>query len=56
MDDRLMYKELDCYKDADETLLRKIGKNDYYDLSSLRSETMKDEFQRYIRYRGTRYP
>ena len=36
-----------------ETLLRKIGKNDYFDLSLLGTETMKEEFRRYIRYRGT---
>lgn len=53
MDDRLMYSELGCYKDANETLLRKIGKNDYYDLSPLRSETMKDEFRRFISHRGS---
>lgn len=53
MDDRLMYSELGCYKDADEALLQTIGKNGYYDLSPLRSETMKDEFRRYIRHRGS---
>lgn len=53
MEDRFYYRELECYERADETLLRKIGKNDYFDLSLLGTETMKEEFRRYIRYRGT---
>lgn len=53
MDDRLLYSELDCYKNADEALIRRIGKNGYFDLSPLRSETMKDEFRRFISHRGS---
>ena len=53
MEDRFYYRELECYERADEALLRKIGKNDYFDLSLLGTETMKEEFRRYIRYRGT---
>ena len=53
MEDRFYYRELECYERAGETLLRAIGKNDYYDLSLLGTETMKEEFRRYIRYRGT---
>lgn len=52
MEDRFYYRELECYKRADETLLRKIGKNDYFDLSLLPTATMKKEFRRYIQYRG----
>lgn len=53
MDDRIYYQELECYKNADEATRRMIVKADYYDLSLLPTETMKDEFQCYIRYRGT---
>lgn len=53
MEDRLYYRELECYEKAEETLRRKIGKNNYFDLSLLGTETMKEEFRRYIRYRGT---
>ena len=53
MEDRFYYRELECYEKAGEDLLRVIGKNDYFDLSLLGTETMKEEFRRYIRYRGT---
>ena len=53
MEDRFYYRELECYEKAGEALLRVIGKNDYFDLSLLGTETMKEEFRRYIRYRGT---
>ena len=53
MEDRLYYRELECYKDASEKTLREIGKKDYYDLSALPSDTMKNEFRQYIRQRGS---
>lgn len=52
MDDRFYYRELACYENADEKTIREIGKMDYYDLSQLPAETMKDEFRRYFRCRG----
>lgn len=53
MEDRFYYRELECCRKAEGTLPKEIGQSDYYDLSPLRSETMKEEFRRYIRYRGT---
>lgn len=53
MEDRLYYRELECYKDAPQKLLRIIGKNDYYDLSALPTAAMRDEFRKYIRQRGS---
>lgn len=53
MDDRFYYRELACYENADEKTIREIGKMDYYDLSQLPAKTMKDEFCRYFRYRGS---
>nr|WP_304059764.1 hypothetical protein [Enterocloster clostridioformis] len=53
MEDRLYYRELECYKDAPQELLRIIGKNDYYNLSALPTAAMRDEFRKYIRQRGS---
>lgn len=53
MEDRLYYRELECYEKAEETLRQKIGENNCFDLSLLGTETMKEEFRRYIWYRGT---
>ena len=53
MEDRLYYRELECYKDADGVLLRKCGNADYLDLSLLPTKKMKEEVSRYFRYRGT---
>lgn len=52
MDDKLYYRELECYGKAPEALLKAIGKKDYYDLSQLPSETMKCEFAQYLRKRS----
>ena len=52
MEDRLYYRELECYKNAPQDLRRVIGKNDYYDLSVLPSAAMKDEFRKFIRQKG----
>lgn len=52
MEDRVYYRELECYEKAEEALRGKIGRNGYFDLSLLPTETMKEEFRRYIRYRG----
>ena len=48
MENKLYYKELKCYEDADEAVIRKIGKMDFYDLALLPSQTMREEFQRYL--------
>lgn len=53
MEDRVYYQELECYVKAEETLIREIGQSDHYDLSLLRTDVMKEEFRRYIQYRGT---
>lgn len=53
MEDRVYYRELECYEKAEETLIREIGQSDHYDLSLLRTDVMKEEFRRYIQYRGT---
>lgn len=52
MEDRVYYRELECYEKAEEALRGKIGRNGYFDLSLLPTETMKEEFRRYIWYRG----
>lgn len=52
MDDKLYYRELACYEDAEENVLRMIGKMDFYDLSLLPGETMREEFRRYLYSRG----
>lgn len=54
MEDKLFYCELACYKDANEALLRMIGKADYFDLSLLPSKIMQEEMKRYFLYRGTK--
>lgn len=53
MENRLYYRELKCYPNADESLLREIGKKDYIDLTLLPGKKMKEEFRAYILYRGT---
>ena len=53
MEDRLYYHELECYRDADDALLRECGNADYLDLSLLPTETMREEVRRYFRDRGT---
>lgn len=53
MEDKIYYRDLECYADAEEATLRMIGKMDFYDLSQLPAETMKEEFRRYIRYKGS---
>lgn len=52
MDNNLYYRELECYEKTSQSVIRMVGKKDFYDLSQLPSETMKDEFRRYIRERG----
>lgn len=52
MEDKLYYRELACYADAEESVLRMIGKMDYYDLSLLPEKTMREEFRRYLYSRG----
>lgn len=53
MDDKLYYRELACYADAEESVLRMIGKMDFYDLSLLSGKTMREEFRRYLYSRGS---
>lgn len=52
MDDKLYYRELACYADAEESVLRVIGKMDFYDLSLLPGKIMREEFRRYLYSRG----
>lgn len=52
MEDKFYYKELDCYEDADETVLRQIGKMDFYDLGLLPGRAMREEFRKYLYARG----
>ena len=53
MEDRFYYRKLECYIEPEKELPRKNWENAYFDLSLLPTETMKEEFRRYIRYRGT---
>lgn len=53
MTDRLYYTELECYKAAEEAGRRFLEDSSYYDLSILPSETMREEYKRYLLYRGT---
>ena len=53
MEDRFYYRELECFGKAEEVIQHKVGKNGYFDLSCLPKETLKEEFRRYICYRGT---
>ena len=53
MDDRFYYRNLKCYENAEEKIIREIGKMDYYDLSQLPTETMKKELRQYLEYRGS---
>lgn len=52
MDDKLYYRELECYSTASESAKKSVGKNGYFDLALLPSETIKKEFTQYIRKRG----
>lgn len=52
MDDKLYYRELECYSTASESVKSSIGKNGYFDLALLPSETIKNEFSKYIRKRS----
>lgn len=52
MDDKLYYRELECYSTASESVKSWIGKNGYFDLALLPSETIKNEFAKYIRKRS----
>lgn len=53
MDDRVYYRDLECYRSADEDIIREIGRMDYYDLSLLPAAPMRDEFRRYLKTRGS---
>ena len=53
MEDKLYYRELECYKDINEAQIRRCGKRDYIDLVPLPFQTMREEICRYFRYRGT---
>ncbi len=53
MEDRVYYRELECYEKAEEALLQRNGKDNFFDLSLLRTDAMKEEFRRFIQYRGT---
>lgn len=53
MENRIYYRDLECYAEADEATLRMIGKMDFYDLSQLPTETMKEEIRRFVQYRGS---
>lgn len=53
MDDRVYYRELECYGSADEDIIREIGRMDYYDLALLPSKPMREEFRRYLKARGS---
>lgn len=52
MEDKLYYRELECYESANEAILQTIGKMDFYDLTLLSSQTMREEFRKYIYSRG----
>ncbi|MCQ5144528.1 tyrosine-type recombinase/integrase [Enterocloster bolteae] len=52
MEDRIYYRELECCQNAPESIVRMIGRQDFYDLSALPEEAMKKEFADYIRERG----
>lgn len=52
MEDKLYYRELACYADAEEATLREIGKMDFYDLSLLPGKAMREEFRQYLYSRG----
>ncbi|MEQ3170099.1 tyrosine-type recombinase/integrase [Dysosmobacter welbionis] len=52
MDDRVYYRELECYESADEDIIREIGRMDYYDLALLPAIPMREEFRRFIQQRG----
>ena len=52
MENKLYYRELACYADAEESLLRKAGQKDFYNLSLLPGKTMQEEFRQYLYSRG----
>ncbi len=51
MTDRIYYKELDCYHKASKRYDERYA---YYDLSTLPTETMREEFKRFLISEGTR--
>lgn len=52
MNERIYYHELKCYKKATKEQKEKLNREDYYDLSRLPTETLKEEFNGFIRQRG----
>lgn len=54
MENRIYYSELECYKQARQSLLRSIGKGDFIDLSALPTKTMREEYRQYFLHRGFR--
>lgn len=52
MENKLYYRDLECYDSASASLVRNIGKNDYIDLSLLPKKPMREEYRRYFLYRG----
>ena len=54
MNERVEYSQLDCYKRATDEQKRKLNQEQYFDLGKLPEETLRKEFENYIRYRGTK--
>lgn len=52
MDNRIYLTDLPCYLTATATQKKKVGKNPYYDLESLPSQTMREEMADFLRSRG----
>ena len=54
MNERVEYSQLDCYKRATDEQKKKLNQEQYFDLGKLPEETLRKEFENYIRYRGTK--
>ncbi|RGF02530.1 site-specific integrase [Ruminococcus sp. AM22-14LB] len=54
MNERVEYSQLDCYKRATDEQKRKLNQEQYFDLGKLPEETLRKEFEKYIRHRGTK--
>ena len=54
MIDRVYYRELECYQNMDQTGHKYDEKTAYYDLSILPTDTMREEFRRFLINEGTR--
>lgn len=52
MNERIYFYELKCYKKSTKEQKKIVNKENYYDLSRLPTETLKAEFNGFIRQRG----